>query len=329
MDICIVCHTEFGHVNGKEIIYGKDINGTRVGVPNLIRVAKKYNAKISFAVMPEVAEYFPKDSEHEIGLHIHPGWSEYDRDGEHWCIGDAYIKKNCRQSINSVGLMNYAYEEQHSMIRAGKEYITDLFGREPRVFVSGCWSVNNDTTLALVEEGFTHDCSPIPHVFPGIYDWSRLPRLCLPYRPAREDYQSRGGMPLLIVPTSQTLVGGYVSPEVVPALGIKWLKACFMEYYTQNIPLFNICLHSPSMTSDYYLRALDELLKYVSRFEVDFKFISEIKEYDGINPGTNIFPYMFGVNQNIVNALFKKILSEEQKMLAHRHAARHAAGTEW
>lgn len=249
--------------------------------------------------------------------------------GEKWCIGDAHIRKNCRQSINSVGLRNYSYEEQLGMIKTGKEFIREYFGREPKVFVSGCWSMNNDTVRALTETGFTHDCSPIPHVLPGIYDWSRLPRLCLPYHPAKDDYQSKGDLPLLIVPTSQTIVGGYVSPEVVPSLGIKWLKACFMEYHDQKIPLFNIVLHSPSMTNDYYLGALDELLKFVSKFDVEFKFISEIVSGDEISPSPNILPYMFGLNQNIMNAFFQKILDKEHKIIAQRQAVRRPSSTEW
>lgn len=319
MDVCIVCHTEFGHVNRKAIIYDKNVNGTRAGVANLIKVANKYGARISFAVMPEVAEYFPADTEHEIGLHIHPGWSAYDHGGEHWCIGDSILKKYCRQSINSIGLSNYPYEEQLDMIRTGKEYIRDTLGREPRIFVSGCWSVNSDTVRALSRQGFTHDCSPIHHVFPGIYDWSRLPRLCLPYNPAPEDYQSPGDVPLLIVPTSQMLIGGYVSPELVPSVGLKWLKACFREYYDQEIPLFNICLHSPSMTDDYYIGAMDELLKYISRFEVDFKFVSQISKYDHTSPEANVFPYVLGLNQNVMNAFFKRLVGDEYRNTTAKH----------
>ncbi len=322
MDICVVCHTEFGHVNNREIIYGRNVNGTKVGVPNLLSVANKYKAKVSFAVMPDVVKYFPRDSGHEIGLHIHPGWKEYDENGEHWCIGDSYLNEHCEQSINSVALRNYPYEEQLDMIRSGKDYLSDYFGVEPKMFVAGCWSVNNDTVRALLKAGFTHDCSLIPHRYPGIYDWSGVKRLCLPYRPDKNDYRVKGDLPILIVPTSQTIMGGYVSPELAPVLGINWLKACFREYYTQKAPLFNIVLHSPSMSDPYYLHAMDELLHYISKYDVKFKFISEIKNEFDIDPGANIFPYILGVNHDLLNTVAKKVFDNNyRKWMPHRYLA--------
>lgn len=319
MDICIVCHTEFGHVKkNKEIIYGKNPDGARIGVPNLIKVANKYGAKVSFAVMPEIARYFPLDSGHEIGLHVHPGWKEYDVDGEHWCIGDAYLKEHCKQSINSVALKNYPFDEQLEMIRVGKDCLIDRFGVEPRIFVSGCWSLNNDTIKALVQTGFTHDCSPIPHLMPGVYDWSHIQRICLPYHPGNDDYQKKGDLPILIVPTSQAVKGGYASPELAPVLGIPWLKACFEEYYRQKIPLFSMCLHSPSMTDTYYLRALDELLEYISRHDVQFRFVSEIEEYGDISPDTSLFPYMLGLNPTLFNTVVKKCYGGMKDRLLHK-----------
>lgn len=317
MDVCIVCHTEFGHVRNREIIYGKNPDGARVGVRNLIKVADRYGAKVSFAVMPEIARYFPKDSGHEIGLHVHSGWKDFDLNGERWCVGDAYLREHCYQSINSMGLKNYPYEEQLDMIRVGKDYLSDLFGVQPRIFVAGCWSLNSDTVRALVKAGFTHDCSPIPHLMPGVYDWSHIKRICLPYHPREDDYQSKGDMPLLIVPTSQTVKGGYASPELAPVLGVPWLKACFKEYYRQNIPLFSMCLHSPSMTDNYYISALDELLKHISRHDVQFRFVSEIEEYPEISPDTSLFPYMLGLNPTLFNTLAKKCYGDMREKLSH------------
>jgi len=309
MDVTIVCHTEFGRVINREIAYTKSVTGVSIGVPNLIKIADKYGAKVTFAVMPEVVEYFPKHAEHEIGLHVHPGWTEYDKLGEHWCIGDAYLRDHCKQSINSMGLRNYSYEEQLSMIRTGKDYIADYFGVEPRSFVSGGWSVNNDTIKALIKSGFEYDCSTLLRSKPPIYDWSELNRICLPYHPDEDNYQKRGNLPILIVPSSQMLFRENVNPEIAPVLGLRWLKACFKEYYDQSVPLFNICLHSPCMSDPYFINCMDSFLSFIWKHGVNFKFISEIGDHYDQNVKPSFIPYVEGINLELMRSLIgKKIL---------------------
>lgn len=93
MDIIIVCHTEFGFVKNRQVIADKSVtNGVEKGVLNLIKIADNYGAKVTFAVMPEVVKYFPKNMKHEIGLHIHPGWEEFQLHGVKFHAGDTYLK---------------------------------------------------------------------------------------------------------------------------------------------------------------------------------------------------------------------------------------------
>jgi len=54
----------------------------------LIDVTDKYGAKVTFAICPEVVEHFPKATNHEIGLHIHPGWERFDVQGISYYVGD-------------------------------------------------------------------------------------------------------------------------------------------------------------------------------------------------------------------------------------------------
>lgn len=310
MDVIIVCHTEFGFVHGRKVIADKNaIGGVEGGVKNLVNLADKYCAKVTFAVCPEVVEYFPKDINHEVGLHIHPGWQEFLIRGSRFYVGDSYLRRNCKQSVNSTVLRDYSYEEQLEMIETGKDCLERELGTKPKVFVAGRWSENNDTIKALVEAGLTHDCSPPPHSKADHHDWSRLPRICMPYHPSEDDYQEKGSLPLLIIPISQMLRVGGVNPEVVPVVGLGWLKACFTEYYRQNLPLFHICLHSPCMTDQYFILAMDDLLRSISKYEVKFKFASEIEEYEEVSPRTNILPYMLGINKEIVRTfLLSKML---------------------
>ena len=311
MDVIIVCHTEFGFVSDRTVIFSKDYPiGVEKGVSNLIKIADRYSAKVTFAVMPEVMRYFPKNIKHEIGLHIHPGWQEFQIKGFKFYDGDSYLREHCEQSVNSTVLRDYPYKEQLNMIKTGKDYLTDVFGIEPQSFVAGRWSINNDTIKALINAGITHDCSAPAHTKPCHYDWSRLPRICMPYHPSEKDYQEKGDLPLLIVPISQFFPVGNVNPEIAPLVGLSWLKACFLEYYKQNMPLFHICLHSPCMTDSYFISVMDDFLQFISKHkDINFKFASEIEEYDKVDPRTNIFHYLFGVNRNIMAFFIKsKIL---------------------
>jgi peptidoglycan/xylan/chitin deacetylase (PgdA/CDA1 family) len=293
MDVIIVCHTEFGFVHNKTIIFDKGVvEGVSQGVPNLVKLADRYNAKITFAVMPEVVEYFPKQISHEIGLHIHPGWMQFEHRDFQWDVGDMYLRKHCKQSKNSTVLRDHSYEEQLEMILAGKELLLTSLGIQPESFVAGRWGINNDTVQALGEIGITHDCSACRGKSDH-YDWSRIPRMCMPYHPSRLDYQEKGDLPLLVVPISCMLGNIIMSPEVVPVVGLSWLKACFKEYYRQDLPLFHICLHSPCMTDSYFVDAMDEFISFISGHdEIDFRFASEIQRYREILPKTQIVPYL-------------------------------------
>jgi len=301
VDVIVVCHTEFGFVHKAKVIPDKSAwSGVADGVKNLVTVANEYDAKVTFAVMPEVAMHFPKDIGHEVGLHIHPGWQEHRIAGFKYSVGDAYLRKHCRQPADSLYLHDYAYQDQLEAITIGKDYLTEVLGIEPKTFVAGMWSLNNDTVKALVESGFTHDCSVPPHSKTQHYDYLKLPRICMPYRPRVDDYQEKGDLPVLIVPISQSLRAGNVNPEVVPVVGLPWLKACFREYYNQNVPLFHICLHSPCMTDPYFIAAMDELLKYISKHDVEFRFASEVEESGGVVPKPNTRPYLLGFNKNMI-----------------------------
>ena len=315
MDVIIVCHTEFGLVRNGAVIADKSAtDGVSKGVRNLIEVADKYDAKITFAVMPEVSEYFPDNTGHEIGLHIHPGWQEFQKNGMVYRVGDSYLRTHCNLSGNSTVLRDYAYEEQLELIRAGKEQLEDRFGIDLRSFVAGRWSINNDTVKALMKTGFSHDCSAVPHSKPCHYNWSELPRICMPYHPSDGNYQKKGELPLLIVPISQYWPSGNVNPEAVSFVGLPWIKSCFIEYEMQGVPLFHICLHSPCMCDRRFARSMDELLSFVSKYDVEFKFASDIKRYKKIYPTTKFQPYLRGITATIINAGLRSMISRIVKL---------------
>ena len=286
MDVIIVCHTEYGLVENKCVINdGKTVAGVKDGVRNLIKVANKYGAKVTFAVMPETVKHFPKDVNHEVGLHLHPT--------------DAYIREHCDTSMCSSALRDYPYREQLEMVKTGVDCLVDAFGCDIKVFVAGKWSVNNYTIRALMKAGISHDCSASQRKKFDYCDWSKLPRLCPPYHPDRNDYQKAGDCPLLIIPVSQLWRGGEVTPEIEPVVGLSWLKAGFIEHYG-NLPIFHIYLHSPCMTDRYYISVMDSFLHFISKYDVEFKFVSEIRDYESVCPKTKIRPYILNINRTII-----------------------------
>jgi len=307
MDVIIVCHTEFGFVKGKDVFFDKNsVASIREATLNLANIADKYGARVSFAVCPETASYFPKSINHEIGLHVHPGWRESTYKNFKYFVGDKYLRENCKQSTDSTVLRDFSFEEQSGMISKGKQYLKSQFGLSPKFFLAGKWSLNNNTIKALIENGFTHDCSGTARFQALPNDWDKLPRICMPYRPDSKDYQREGNLPFIIIPVSQYFPKGNVNPEVVHRVGLPWLKACFVEYYKQNLPVFHICLHSPCMTDSYFISEMDKFISFISKHKnVNFKFVSEIKEYPEIKAKTNILPYIFAINKNIIRTFFK------------------------
>jgi peptidoglycan/xylan/chitin deacetylase (PgdA/CDA1 family) len=313
VDIVITCHTELGFFQNSIFIADKrGVDGVTRGVSNLQKISEKYGAKISFAVMPDVIKYFPQTLDHEIGLHIHPGHEKFNIQGCEYFAGDLYLKEHCYQSCSSSVLKDYPYKEQLDMIKTGKDIIYDNFGINPTSFVAGRWSINNETVKALIQCKITHDCSASAHSKAEHYDWSRIPRICMPYHPSRLDYQTKGDLPLIILPISQMYRVGNVNPEVISSVGVSWLKACFSEYYTSNAPVFHICLHSPSMTNPAIISAFDVLLKFISRHKnIHFKQASEIIPYHNGNIKSNLIPYFFGLNFTLIKTFVEMHIKNE------------------
>ena len=211
-------------------------------------------------------------------------------------MGDSYLRENCRFNKISTALTDYNLKEQLEIIGKGKEYFIKKFNKEPKIFVAGRWSLNNNTIKALTDLGFTHDCS----VYPGLKpNWPKLKRICMPYKSGA----------LLMVPISRMPMGGMAGPEDIRKYGYQWLLACFKEYYNQSAPLFHIALHSPAMTDPYYIFFTDKFLSFISKHDnINFKFVSEIKEYPDKKIKTNYFYYASAINKTLAKTIFKKIV---------------------
>lgn len=311
VDVLIVCHTEFGFVRDRAVVFDKRAKeGVTQGAVNLARLADKYGAKVTFAVMPEVAEYFPEEvmKNHEVGLHTHPGWERFVVKGCEYYVGDTYLREHCKQSSGSTVLRDYSYGEQLEMIKAGRDRIREVLEVDATTHVAGRWSINNDTVKALADAGITHDCSATPGKKAAHYDWSRLPRLCMPYHPSADDYQSYGNLSLTEVPISQTLLGFNVNPEEASVAGLPWLKACYDEYRRAGAHTFQMCLHSPCMTDAFFLQTIDGMLMKLKK-EATFRLAGDADTSGNNDVSKRVVPYLTALNLTLMKSAVKRLIA--------------------
>jgi hypothetical protein len=131
----------------------------------------------------------------------------------------------------------------------------------------------------------------------------------MPYRPSELDYQTVGDLPIVEVPIAQMIRFGSVNPECALRVGPNWLKACFQEYFSQGLPVFHICLHSPCMIDPYYVRVMDDLLGFIARHPgVRFKGASEILDHGGATAQTLLYPYIQGIGPTVMRTAINAML---------------------
>lgn len=266
LDTVIVCHTEFGYATN-EVIFDNDYKqGATDGVQNSMLISDRFGAIVSFMMKPEVLESVSglDFGNHEVGLHIHPD--------------DRYLVK---QGVggDDDNLRGYDFERQRDMIAVGKEAVRTVLGVVPRTFVAGKWSIGNETLRALVELGFSHDASGCPQFSSRSCDWGKLPRICMPYTPSRDDYQAAGDVQITMVPASKEITTGLINPE--NNAGLAFLRAAVCEYVESEAPLLHIAYHSPALTSASYRTTFSDLLQIISGFNAKFRPLSEVESIKG------------------------------------------------
>lgn len=267
LDVVIVCHTEFGYATNQVVFDYEYKQGATDGVKNTILISDRFGAIVSFMVKPEVLESVSDldFGNHEIGLHIHPN--------------DSFLMHK-EVGGEEDNLRGYAFDKQRAMIATGKSAVHAYLDIVPKTFVAGKWSVGNETVRALVELGFSHDASGCPKFTSSCCDWRKLPRICAPYKPSRDDYQAAGDITITMVPVSKEITTGVISPE--SNIGLGFLRAAVREYVKLNVPLLHIAFHSPALTSPRFQRSFRELLQLTSDFKANYRPLSEIEPLNGM-----------------------------------------------
>jgi len=311
MIVCICIHTELGYSLGTRIIFDRtSTTGVKLAVDNLLELFRKYDAKGCFALTADVLAKCEKETVlqiasegHEVGLHVHPD--------------DSYLVNLGLSSRGIIGLSQYSLKEQSQIIECSSTLFEEKFHSLPLLFVSGNWSENNATIRILEKNHFLYDLTPLPGAKGHVCDWTRLKRISLPYHPSPDDYQSRGSLKLLMIPVSLTILKEVLGPESEPSQGMGFLKAGFEEYYSQNIPVLHVSLHSPAMTSRYYLAVLEELFAFISRHK-NVEYGLPTGESCS-QPKTNYLPYLRRMNRSTtrttVHAIWRRIYSQSIRSL--------------
>jgi hypothetical protein len=105
-------------------------------------------------------------------------------------------------------------------------------------------------------------------------------------------------------------VFGSVNPEMLQIFGLRWLKACYQEYYSQGAPLFHICLPSPSMTYPAFSSGMNNLLANIASHKgIHFRTAPDISEYQNSEHHTRVLPYLFAVNNTLMKTDMKALMS--------------------
>jgi hypothetical protein len=302
LDVVIVCHTEFGYATN-QVVFDYDYKqGATDGVKNSIQIADKFDAIVSFMIKPEVLGAVSETDfgTHEVGLHIHPN--------------DRFLMTN-GVGGNDDNLRGYGFEKQRAMIAAGKAMVQDSLGVIPRTFVAGKWSVGNETVRAMVELGFTHDASGCPKFSSPSCDWSRLPRICMPYKPSADDYQAPGDVKMIMVPTSKEITTGIISPE--NRIGLTFLRGAIREYVKLNVPLLHMTLHSPALTSPIFRNTFNEMLQLISQFNVNYRPLSDVVPTEGkvLKYSAQVSQYLMNLDTTSLSYLMRQAIEHSKRRL--------------
>lgn len=149
----ITVDTETYSVGGKKPSFGPNIYGEHgaeeFGVPKIMEIAEKYNARATFFVDVYMHRHYGKEPVrtlcrriarrgHDVQLHAHLSWLP---------------------GSNSDFLYDYPLEQQREILKEGRELIEEWIGQRPVAFRAGSYSANLDTIRALSENGFLVDSS--------------------------------------------------------------------------------------------------------------------------------------------------------------------------
>lgn len=143
-------------VGNEKRVFGK-IGDAAYGIPLIMDIADSCRLPVTFFVEVLNKHYFGEDetkkvckyiidSEHDIQLHLHPNYLNFTRSDP----GELYFKDN---------MYCYNFSKQIGLINQGKELLIKYGVKRPIAFRAGNFAADNNTLVALKENGFLIDSS--------------------------------------------------------------------------------------------------------------------------------------------------------------------------
>ena len=130
-------------------------------LPRFQRLCEKYGFKPTYLTNYEMANFnffkeFGSDilqrGTGEIGMHLHA-----------WDMPCGHKLTN-NDIINHPYLIDYNENAIHDMVSYMTELLSEAFGVRPVSHRAGRWAINEIYARALIDDGYTVDCSVTPHV---------------------------------------------------------------------------------------------------------------------------------------------------------------------
>ncbi len=250
--LVVMCHVEPGTVRDGSILFdfGRP-EGIEPALRSVAEFADQHGIRMGFVMTPQALSLSQTDlAGHDVGLHLHPMDP----------ILVSRLRDRMRLGRDCLG--RYSPPDQARLLDEARHVYEDALGRSPRLFVAGRWSENAATAALLREQGFTHDCSPLPGCRSSCVDWSRVERLSQPYAPQEDDYQVPGSTDFVYIPVSVGLWGHYLTPEKILPLGVSYFKAALKEAQVGGADVVHVFFHSPLALNPVPMEAFGQMLDY-------------------------------------------------------------------
>lgn len=152
-------------------VYGR-IGKGEYGIRLMMDIADRHGLKLTFYVETLCADFFGEQAVaevcreiagrgHDVQLHLHPAWQNFGAPNP--------LEKPFPDNMSS-----YNVQQQASLLRRGRAFLSGLGLPEPRAFRAGNYAGGLTTLQALAQEGFAADSSYNPSYTRG--DWGALPQ---------------------------------------------------------------------------------------------------------------------------------------------------------
>lgn len=259
----------------KKYVHTGGYRNIREGIPRLLDIFDDFEAKPTWFITPEVAQYCGNffselAMKHEVGCHVHP----------------EYFNGSVKGMRMEKILPQFSYQNQLKMLQEASDIISQNVGVYSRSFRAGRFAVNMDTLRALESCGFNVDCSMTPFV-----DWG-FHAATLPSSKTFPHFVHIGSRDILEIPLTIVCPFGLFPAWLRPSAssGSDMINVMKIRAESREDPLvLNMMFHSmelidpnPYFASKEFFNNIGCVLEYA--YEHDVCFITMNDLYHRLKP---------------------------------------------